>query len=96
MEFENNEQFDECVEKFKVLKLKDKRKICENDLKEIMAILQQLNEVNNNKTKVLFNREITDINKEECSEDDFVEAMFVYINSIKELLASYIDVKERK
>ena len=61
-----------------------------------MAILQQLNEVNNNKIKVLFNREITDMNKEECSEDDFVEAMFVYINSIKELLASYIDVKERK
>lgn len=95
MEFESNKQFDECVEKFKLLELKDKRKICENDLKEIMAVLQQLNEVNNKKIKVLFNREITDMNKEECSEDDFVEAMFVYINSIKELLASYIDVKER-
>ena len=45
--------------------------------------------------KVLYNREIQDLKNNNATQDDFVEAMFVYVHSVKELFASLIDVLEK-
>ena len=68
----------------------EKNKVIETELKELLMILEQLNEKKNKKNNVLYNREIIDLNKDKFSADDFSEAVFVYINTIKELIASLI------
>ena len=45
----------------------------------------------NNNSKILFNREILDIKKDNCDEDDLAEAVFVYIHSVQEALADYVE-----
>lgn len=96
MEFKDNEVFNDCVEKFKKLSLEDKKKITEKELMELIAILSSINKNNNINEKILFNREISDIKKENSSYDDYVEVIYVYVNMIKELVADYILCKESK
>ena len=40
---------------------------------------------------ILYNREILDTNDEKISEEDFVEATFVYTYIIREAFAEYVD-----
>jgi hypothetical protein len=96
MEFKDNEAFNECVEKFKKLNIEDKKRITEKELMELIATLSSINKNNNIEEKVLFNREISDIKKDNSSYDDYVEAIYVYVNMIKELVADYIICKENK
>lgn len=91
MEFVDNNEFNDLVEKYKKLELIEKKRIVEEEIKEFIAVLDKLNSRQGKKTNLLFNREILDLKKEDSTEDDFVEAMYVYINSIKELFASLID-----
>lgn len=94
MNFVENNNFDEYVKSYKNLPLQDKKKIVEKQLEELLVVLNELNERKGNSSEVLFNREILDLKKEDSTESDFVEAMFVYIYSIKELLASLINNNE--
>ena len=96
MEFKDNEAFNECVEKFKKLNIEDKKRITEKELMKLIATLSSINKNNNIEEKVLFNREISDIKKDNSSYDDYVEAIYVYVNMIKELVADYIICKENK
>ena len=45
---------------------------------------------------ILLNKEVLDVKEGVSSEEDFVEAMFVYILMIQESLASYVDIKDGK
>lgn len=87
MEFVESTSFNEYVEAFKKLPLANKKKIVQNDFKELIALLK---EIDNNEF-VLYNKEILDVEKENQTEDDFVEAIFVYLSSVKEMLADYIN-----
>ena len=40
-----------------------------------------------------YNREILDVNDDDYSEEDFSEAVIVYLYSIRELIAEYIEKK---
>jgi len=91
MNFVKNSNFDEYVDTFKKLPLKEKKEIVEKNIQEILAALDALTKKNGSNPDVLLNRELIDLKKEESTEDDFVEAMFVYFYSIKELLASFVD-----
>ena len=90
MQFVEDEAINDYVNAFKQLPLLEKNKVIETELKELLMILEQLNEKKNKKNSVLYNREIIDLNKDKFSADDFSEAVFVYINTIKELIASLI------
>lgn len=83
---QRNEKFDKYVELFKQLPLEEKRKIVLKESKELLAFFSELND---SKNEILINREILDAEKENVSEDDYVEALFVYINSLKELIGDY-------
>ena len=91
MEIRKEESFDVYIEKFKNLKIEDKRKLTIDEIKKIIALFEKLNSELNQETKMLFNKEILDLNKDNYTEDDYLEAIFVYINTIQELLADYIN-----
>ena len=92
MKFVEDTSFNQYVESYKKLPLKMKKEVLEKDFRELLAILNQLDK---NHDEVLFNREILDLKKEDQTEDDFVEAIFVYLHSIKELLANYINDNQK-
>lgn len=95
MELNTDKDFDTYVESYKKLPLIEKKKIIEKELKEIIGTFDGLINRYNVSPKLLFNREILDLNKENFTEDDFAEAVFVYIYAIKELIGNYVDVVER-
>ena len=90
MEFIEDKDFNVYIEKYKKLSLEEKKKLVEKEFEELIVVLKKINENMGNNPKLLFNREILDLKKNNASEDDFVEAVFVYINSVKELLATII------
>ncbi len=95
MELNTDKDFDTYVESYKKLPLIEKKKIIEKEFKEIIGTFDGLINRYNVSPKLLFNREILDLNKENFTEDDFAEAVFVYIYAIKELIGNYVDVVER-
>ncbi len=84
--------FDECVAAFCNLKTHKKREIIINDLVETLAIIDKVTNDIGQKKEILLNREVLDAkNLKECSEDDYNEALFVYIESIRESLGSLFE-----
>jgi len=95
MEFIEDKDFNTYIEKYKLLPLKEKKEQVEKQIEEILIALEKLNERYGSTPKLLFNREILDLKKENATEDDFVEAIFVYSYTFKELLASFIETIEK-
>ena len=71
--------------------MQEKKEIVENQFNELLSVMSSLNQKYGKNNKILFNKEILDIKKTNATEDDFVEAVFVYTYSIKELLASLLE-----
>lgn len=92
MNFYVSKEFNECIENYKKLNLKEKVQIAETEMKELMAALVEINIQKGYTPKVLYNKEIRELD----TFDDFVEATYVYINSLKELLGDYVNIGERK
>ena len=95
MEFENNEYFNEYIEKYKNLSLEEKKENVEKEFQELLTVMDALCKRHGKNPKILYNREIEDLKKSYAPQDDFVEAMFVYVHSVKELFASLMDVLEK-
>ena len=77
--------FNNYVSKFCDLDLSDKRENIVNNLLELLAVMQKVAKDMDNNTELLLNKEVLDAkNLKECSEEDFDETIFVYINSIQE------------
>lgn len=91
MNFTEDKDFNDYVNKYKLLPLQEKKNMIEKEIKEMLVVLESLNKLKGKNAKVLFNREILDTQKNDSTEDDFMEAIFVYINSIKELIADLIE-----
>lgn len=90
MEFEDNIQLNELVENYKRLTSENKKEILEKEILELLVFLQKENErIGIKDNRILFNREILDLKKDTVSNDDFAEAIYVYLQAIKELLAKY-------
>ena len=89
-ELDKKGSFDAFVEEYKTKSLLEKQGIIINDLKEIIALVQDLCAHHNIEYDLLMNREILDINKENYTQDDFAEAVFVYLQMYKELLSSFL------
>ena len=78
MKFVQDDNFNEYVEKYKNLPLKEKKELVEKEMEELLVVLNALNEKFGDTPEV-----------------DFVEAMFVYSYSIKELIASLVNGLEK-
>lgn len=84
-------EFDNCVAEFCKLESFEKREIIVNELVETLGIINKVANDIGYKGDVLLNREVLDAkNLRECSEDDYNEALFVYIESIRESFGSLL------
>jgi len=90
------DKLNDYVDAYKKLSLVDKKQVVEKEIKETLALLVKLHEKLGRESNILFNKEVLDIKDGVSTEEDFVEAMFVYILTIQEALASYIDLNENK
>lgn len=86
-----NESFNKYIEAYKRLPLDKKKTMVNKETKELLAFIEKANNDLNLKNTILFNREILDLNKKDVSDDDFVEAMFVYIYAIREAVGKYFN-----
>ena len=86
------EEFNNCVKEFCNLELYEKRQVIIDDLIETLSIVDKVASDIGNERELLLNREILDAkNLQECSEDDFNEALFVYLHSIREPLGAILE-----
>ena len=89
----NNEKavaFDAFIEEYTEKPLLEKQKILIEELKELIVFAQKICEDRGIKSELLLNKELADVNKENYTQDDFVEAVYVYIQMYKEIIASYV------
>lgn len=86
--------FDEYIEKYKQLKIKDKRDVIIDLLIEDITTMDRLLTKKGINTQILYNKEIEDIKNDNYNEDDFLEATLVYLYSMRELLSEYIKNSE--
>ena len=82
--------FNNYVNAFKELDISDKRIEIVNSLKEISAFLDAICEKENKNIQFLKSKEIFERNNGEEDENDFLEALLVYIENIKNLLGEYL------
>lgn len=83
--------FNEFIEEYKKLSIEEKRKEIISAQKELIALFSNLCESVGANNKLLLNKEILDLNKEPVSETDYLEALFVYINMLKEQIGDYFE-----
>ena len=83
--------FNQYVNAYKKLPLQKKKEMVNEETKKLIAFIEKINADMGIKGQTLFNREILDLNSDNVSDDDFVEAMFVYIYSIREALSIYFN-----
>lgn len=86
---EQMENFNEYMESFKQLPLSEKQAIIMKQLKVLASFTNSLcNEIGVN-NDLLINKELLDVEDNEYSEDDFVEAILVLINSIQNSVCDF-------
>lgn len=84
------QEFNEYVEKFKKMPISKKKEVTVKEMKKLVAFVTLLKDKCGAPKEILYNREILDTNNENFSEEDFVEAVFVYANIIKEAFSEYV------
>ena len=86
--------FTDVIESYKKLSIADKRREIVSELKLMIAIFEKLCEDNNIRYREIKSKEILDLNDGKELEADYLEAIFVYIEYLKEVLGSYLESKE--
>lgn len=85
------ENFEEYIEFFKTQSLREKQDIIIEQLKMLSIFTNNMCKELNVNNELLLSRELVDLNKENYTEDDFAEAIIVYINSIQNSLCDFSD-----
>lgn len=85
--------FKEYIQAFKELDITDKRIELLNSVKEISALIEYLASQEGMQLSFLKSREILDMKSGQESEDDYLEALLVYVENSKNLLGQYLDKK---
>ena len=88
---EETENFKEYMEYFKNQPLKEKQSIILDQLKILTSFSNSMCKELDLKNEILVDKEVLDVNKREYTEDDFAEAVVVYINSIQNSICDYVD-----
>ncbi len=83
------DSFEEYIEYFKGLPLKQKQEIIIDELKLLTAMTNKMCKEIDANNEVILSKDLADLNKEDYTEDDFSEAVITYICSIKNSLADF-------
>lgn len=82
--------FEDLIESYKLLPTNEKRKKLLDEIKIMIAISEQLGEEKGITHREINSKEILDVNDGQELEDDYLEALFVYIEYLKESMGSLI------
>lgn len=91
---EKNRIFKEYIEAFKELDTERKREEFIKLLKDFIVIFDSLAQQDNIKIEYMHSNEILDLQKENLSESDFIEAAVVYLEIAKDIIGQYLLQKE--
>jgi len=80
--------FENLIENYKLMSKSDKRQEIINELKLMIAVFDKMCEEKGINSINIQSREILDLKNGEEPEDDFLEATFVYVEYLKEILGS--------
>ena len=83
------EDFNEYMDFFKNISLKEKQEIILDQLKMIASFSNQMCTEYEIPNELIMNRELLDMNSEDYTQDDFAEAVIVYVNSIQNSLSDF-------
>lgn len=86
-----NLDFDKYMEDFKLKPLREKQKITFDQLKMLASITNGMCINLGIDNKIIINKELYDLSKEDFTNDDYVEAMLVLINSVQNSLFDFTD-----
>ncbi len=90
-QFDLKECFDDFIEEYKENSLFDKQQLIVQELKEMIAMMQKICADNNISYDLIMNREILDLQKENYTQHDFAEAVYVYLQMLKETIGQLLD-----
>lgn len=82
--------FKEYVTAFKQMETKDKRKEIIRNINEITAMFDSLASNAGIQVQYLKSKEISELNDGNETEDDYLEALLVYIENAKSVLGEYL------
>lgn len=82
--------FKEYVDAFKQMELIDKRREIIRNINEVTAMFDMLATESNMQLSYLKSHEITELKDGHESEDDYLEALLVYIENAKSVLGQYL------
>lgn len=83
--------FNEVIENYKRMSTSDKRQEILNELKLLIAVFEKMCEDNNLQYRKVHSDEILDLDSGNETEEDYLEAIFVYVEYLKEVLGSLIN-----
>ena len=83
------ETFDEYMEYFKSLTLREKQGVVLDQLKLLASSSNMICKEIGSDNEVLSNKELLDMNKETYTEDDFAEAVVVLVSSIQNSICDF-------
>lgn len=86
-----SESFNNYVAAFKLLPLQEKKVRVVSEFQKLLTFIEKAKQDLNVQSGVLYNKEVLDLNSNQVSDDDFVEAMLVYVHSIQEALGGYFN-----
>lgn len=90
MNDELNNSFKEYLDFFKHLNVSEKRMEIIRSVNEITAMFDELASEANIKLTYLKSKEVSELKDGHESEDDYLEALFVYIENAKSVLGEYL------
>lgn len=83
--------FSDVIENYKRMSISDKRSEIVKDLKFMVAIFEKMCEDNGIEYRKIQSSEVLQLNDGKETEDDYLEATFVYVEYLKEVLGALFD-----
>ena len=81
--------FNEYIKDFKKLELSEKKKILLNQLKMMASVTNDMCKTFGSDNEIIVNQELLNVSKENTSDEEYVEALIVLVNSIQNSISDF-------
>ena len=88
---EYEKTYEKMMDSYVKLSKEDKQKEIVEKVRELIANIIELSNDEDEEPDLLLNKEILDLNKEPVTDDDYLEAIYAYLNCYEDLLAKYLE-----
>ena len=86
-----NEEFNNLVGLYKNMSNQEKKDALIKEFKTNLAAIEKLNNDLEIKHELLINREVLDVDKDTATDDDYLEAYFVYLHMRNDSMLSFVE-----